>query len=287
MTGLATERFSNHVDLFRFSGMYNYVYGVTNVPLLDFCGGIFLGSLKPYLLDSYLGFFGKELVEGSSDAAGIQDVVLLVALGVSVMIGVFASQLASETYDSVLEEIEAENKAKREEAGEDEDDGITREFLGIQLPDWVVNFQYTLKDAEASVQEMIDIEFEAQVWNYTDTNDEGVLLVPADVDDPARRKEAPEISEANQGIDFGFGLSESLMLSPLLFSTFFKAVDPYYNPEEDEEFQDRKGGRLKASIPNEIGARRDALLGRIQAVESKTNERIKLLDEIIEEKEKR
>lgn len=32
-------------------GLYNYVYGVTNVPYLDFAGGIFLGSLKPYLLD--------------------------------------------------------------------------------------------------------------------------------------------------------------------------------------------------------------------------------------------
>lgn len=27
-------------------GLYNYIYGVTNVPVLDFAGGIFLGSLK-------------------------------------------------------------------------------------------------------------------------------------------------------------------------------------------------------------------------------------------------
>lgn len=32
-------------------GLYNYIYGVTDVPVLDFAGGIFLGSLKPYLLD--------------------------------------------------------------------------------------------------------------------------------------------------------------------------------------------------------------------------------------------
>lgn len=31
-------------------GMYNYVYGVTNVPYWDFALGIFFGSLKPYLL---------------------------------------------------------------------------------------------------------------------------------------------------------------------------------------------------------------------------------------------
>lgn len=31
-------------------GAYNYIYGVTGVPFVDFAGGIFLGSLKPYLL---------------------------------------------------------------------------------------------------------------------------------------------------------------------------------------------------------------------------------------------
>lgn len=49
-------------------GLYNYVYGVTNVPYIEFAGGIFLGSMKPYLLDSYLGVFGKQIVDG--DAGG-------------------------------------------------------------------------------------------------------------------------------------------------------------------------------------------------------------------------
>ncbi len=35
-------------------GAYNYIYGVTNVPFYDFAGGIFLGSLKPYLLGKTL-----------------------------------------------------------------------------------------------------------------------------------------------------------------------------------------------------------------------------------------
>lgn len=80
-------------------GMYNYVYGVTNVPYLEFAGGIFLGSLKPYLLDSYLGYFGKTIVDGTvADASGTQDVILLVALGVSVLIGVFASQVRASKF---------------------------------------------------------------------------------------------------------------------------------------------------------------------------------------------
>ena len=115
-------------------GMYNYIYGVTNVPYLDFAGGIFIGSLKPYLLDSYLGYFGKELIDGSStDTGGMQDTILLVVLGVSVLIGVFASQLAGETWESVTAEIEAEEKRKKEEAaanGNNEDvteeDGVIK-----------------------------------------------------------------------------------------------------------------------------------------------------------------
>ena len=34
-------------------GAYNYIYGVTGVPFFDFAGGIFLGSLKPYLLGTH------------------------------------------------------------------------------------------------------------------------------------------------------------------------------------------------------------------------------------------
>ena len=36
-------------------GAYNYLYGATSVSPLDFFAGISLGSVKPYLLDSYLG----------------------------------------------------------------------------------------------------------------------------------------------------------------------------------------------------------------------------------------
>jgi uncharacterized membrane protein YdjX (TVP38/TMEM64 family) len=36
-------------------GAYNYLYGATSVSPLDFIAGISLGSVKPYLLDSYLG----------------------------------------------------------------------------------------------------------------------------------------------------------------------------------------------------------------------------------------
>ena len=88
--------------------MSEFLSGVTNVPFFDFAGGIFLGSMKPYLLDSYLGVFGKTIVDGTAGSSSTEDVLLLVALGISVMIGVFASQLAAETWESVTAEIEAE-----------------------------------------------------------------------------------------------------------------------------------------------------------------------------------
>ena len=110
-------------------GAYNYVYGVTNVPFTDFVGGIFIGSLKPYLLDSYLGYFGKSVVDGtvgtSTDTSN--DVILLGALGIAVLIGVFASQLASKTFESITAEIEADKRDK----GVVEVDKPMTEILGM------------------------------------------------------------------------------------------------------------------------------------------------------------
>lgn len=218
-------------------GMYNYIYGVTNVPALDFAGGIFLGSLKPYLLDSYLGFFGKSVVDGSlGDATSYQDIILLVALGVSVLIGVFASQLAAETWDTVLEEVETEKALKEGRDPneiEEEDDGITREILGYNLPLWLVGSQLALKDAGVRVNELILDEYEAKVWNYT--KDE---LPPPHLD-PARYPTSPEVVGANKGIDYVGGLCDGLVLSPYLFSAVTKYADPLYREDEDEELQKR------------------------------------------------
>merc|ERR1712232_277436 len=147
-------------------GLYNYVYGVTNVPYLQFAGGIFLGSLKPYLLDSYLGVFGKQIVDGTTQDGGLQDFLLLVALGVSVLIGVFASQLAEETWDSINEEVEAQ-KAEISDSEDDEGDGVMTEFMGVGLPQFIVKFQQALQAADERVNKLIEEEMEAKVWNCT------------------------------------------------------------------------------------------------------------------------
>jgi hypothetical protein len=114
--------------------------------------GIFLGSLKPYFLDSYLGYFGKEVLEGSvGNGASIQDAVLLGVLGISVLIGVFASQLATETWETVLAEVEQEK-----EVHDESKDKYVRDVFGFELPVWVIDFQVNLKAADDRINGLVD-----------------------------------------------------------------------------------------------------------------------------------
>mmetsp|Transcript_27254 Transcript_27254/g.41737 ORF Transcript_27254/g.41737 Transcript_27254/m.41737 type:complete len:574 (-) Transcript_27254:969-2690(-) len=281
-------------------GMYNYVYGVTNVPYFDFAGGIFLGSLKPYLLDSYLGYFGKEVVDGSmGDASSTQDIVLLAALGVSVMIGVFASQLAGETWDTVLKEVEAEKKEKEELEGVEEEkeleDGVLRKIAGFELPLWVVGFQIALGDASERVEDMVEAEWDAKVWNYTKA--EGGP--PKNVD-PAFASGSPEMLEVGKGFDFGAANCEGLVLSPALFSAFLKYADPLYDEQKDmEERQTRKKKRQERALalgmsgraPDEteivveelsslrILTKEEELLEKLSDMRLRTQQRLDQLDE--------
>ena len=225
-------------------GFYNYIYGVTSVPFFDFAGGIFLGSLKPYLLDSYLGVFSMSIVDGSiNESGGLQDIILLVALGVSVLIGVFASQLAGETFESITEEIEKEQKEQAEaEGGVEVDDGITREVMGMEIPQWLIGFQLKLQEADQRVDEFIKIEHQAGVWNYT--KKEGG---PPSELDPAFYADSPEIVNKDKGFDFGGSICDGLVLSPALFKTYLTYADPLWTEndlkEEAEELRRLKEER--------------------------------------------
>lgn len=206
--------------------LFLYSSGVTNVPYLDFAGGIFLGSLKPYLLDSYLGVFGKQLVDGTAGESGMQDALLLIALGVSVLIGVFASQLANETWDSINEEIELEKNAAAEK-DDSAQDGITRQLMGMDLPQWIVGFQLSLQAADGRVGAMIVEEYNAKVWNYTQ---EELQLDP--IINPAAQRFSPEVANANKGFDFPASICDGLVLSPNLLSAYFRYADPLFDEEE-------------------------------------------------------
>lgn len=286
-------------------GMYNYIYGVTNVNVLQFAGGIFLGSLKPYLLDSYLGYFGKSLVDGNADATGLQDILLLVALGASVLIGVFASQLATETWDSVLEEIEAEKQAKKkssidpktgepiylskeeEEGVANEDDGILREFVGVKVPDSVVGFQYSLKEADQRIRDMVEQEYDAKVWNNTQTTEN----YPPSALDPSRFPTSPETLEKGKGIDLGASVCDGLVLTPILFEYFMKLSDPLHTEEVGEETMNKADGGVtngtRISLTSESAGTIDSpemLLSRLDEMRIRTEARISSIEQSLKEK---
>lgn len=275
-------------------GLYNYVYGVTNVPYFDFAGGIFLGSLKPYLLDSYLGYFGKEIVDGTAGKdGGLQDILLLVALGFSVLIGVFASQLAGETWEAVLAEEQAAKKKKELEGDaeeEPENDGIIREVFGNQLPQWMVGFQLALREADDRINGLILQELEAKVWNYTDAN--GDNPVPRALD-PACEPGSPEITGSYKGIDMGALTCDGLVLSPNLFSVFLRLADPLL---DEDAFKNELAGETSrntgkttfieattstspaSSTTGSVSLVKDELIYRLQLIRDRTVERIEELD---------
>ena len=293
-------------------GMYSYIYGVTNVPVAEFMSGIFLGSLKPYLLDSYIGYFGKEIVQGMDVTdGGLQDYLLLGALGISILIGVFASQLASETWDSVIQEVEAEQQAKNESSDEvmEETDGVVRNIFGLDVPDWIVGFQLGIQAANERISELIVVEHNAQVWNYTNNVEgskrKGIPLLPAELD-PAKYVNSPERQQINQGLDFGQDFCNGLVLSPLLFTTFLKYADPLYDAENDKTLQPSDVITILATRPliQEFNStatdtrilsvgmedppdainQREVLLNQLNVLRSITEQRISDLDDKLRQK---
>lgn len=246
-------------------GMYNYVYGISNIKYFDFAGGIFLGSLKPYFLDSYLGYFGKSIVDGSAAAqqaeggSSLQDYALIGVLGLSVLIGVFASQLASETWDAILKEQEEEEKKLQAENGVNDDDtdnnGLITEIFGFELPEWLIGFQYGLQDADERVETLCLQEYDAKVWNYTDAK---VFLgmeiskdnsVPDNLNPALVDPTSPEITGRYKGFDFGATTCDGLVLSPILFTYFLKFADPLFDEKLfDKERVQEQESKVVASI---------------------------------------
>ncbi|MGK3751570.1 MAG: hypothetical protein ACI8RD_003871 [Bacillariaceae sp.] len=246
-------------------GMYNYVYGVSNIRYWDFAGGIFLGSLKPYFLDSYLGYFGKSLVDGSAAAqqaenggAGtLQDYVLIGVLGFSVLIGVFASQLAAETWDAILKEQEEEEKKLQADSNtnNDDDDDVVTEIFGWELPQWAVGFQYGLQDGSERVDALVLQEYDAKVWNCTEEKSFFGIEISKntlpDEKNPALDPKSPEITGKYKGFDYGGMTCDGIVLSPILFTYFLKFADPLFNDKTFQEERNNATTITATAIPAE------------------------------------
>ena len=116
-----------------------------------------------------------------------------------------------------------------------EDSNVIKSLFGFDLPMWIVGAQISLNEAEIRVEEMVETEYAAGVWNCTEESP------PPVTKDPARLSSSPE----NQGIGNGFDITENIsdgfVLSPLLLKAFLKYSDPLYDnskaPNSNDEFK--------------------------------------------------
>lgn len=90
-------------------GAYNYLYGATDINVLPFISGSALGSIKPMAFDSYLGLFGKSILDKDTES---NDYVLLFAIFAVLLAGTFATQIVSSTLEEIKRETAFESGAR-------------------------------------------------------------------------------------------------------------------------------------------------------------------------------
>jgi len=150
---------------------YNYVYALTSVNIGEFVAGISLGSVKPYLLDSYLGLFGKSVLDKEESGAG--DAILLAVVAIVFVVGTFAAQVVGETWDEVQKEAELEGEAlgvgkklgMTDMMGWNQTEASEKMRFAFDLP-----FVKDLQDASRRVELTIEDELAAVTKEYNDLN---------------------------------------------------------------------------------------------------------------------
>ena len=184
-------------------GGYSYIYGITKLSYPAFAVGTLVGSIKPYLLDAYLGVFGKSLVDAPDGGGGMGDFVLIGTFAAIVAVGTFASKLATSTLEELSGELRAYDEAGkpppavkvvgREAPYEPSAGGILSSlcFWGVladDLPAWATRSVCLLDEA----QEQLRVVF-LDEWNKK-RNEEGTQEVGTQADE-----EAGEEAGANRG----------------------------------------------------------------------------------------
>lgn len=253
-----------------------------------------------------MGYFGKSIVDGSAAAqqaeggSSLQDYALIGVLGLSVLIGVFASQLASETWDAILKEQEEEEKKLQAENGVNDDDtdnnSLITEIFGFELPEWLIGFQYGLQDADERVETLCLQEYDAKVWNYTDAK---VFLgmeiskgnsVPDNLNPALVDPTSPEITGRYKGFDFGATTCDGLVLSPILFTYFLKFADPLFDEKLfDKERVQEQESKVVASISASVVTSEEIEISATSpsSTESIKEEALTQLQELKDETKKR
>ena len=236
---------------------YNYLYGgATTVGIADFVAGTFVGSLKPYALDAYIGVVAQQAVSGAPES-GVSDLILFASFVAIVVrspsvarsarrrrrrpspppfpqaVGAFATQLAT----SAIAEVQAEMAELEAEEGADGEDkvgggGGLDFFFGRaddadadpdawKAPAWVDNVKRDSDAAWGRLERLVDEESALRAQG-----------VPCDDIPPAEsfvaataafERNVPD--DAPEPGDLGATLLESLIFGFVLCGSFVKYLD--------------------------------------------------------------
>ncbi|GMI31936.1 hypothetical protein TrRE_jg4234 [Triparma retinervis] len=142
-------------------GAYNYVYGgLTKLPIYKFATGIFLGGLKPYLLDSYLGTLGFSIAGGGSGE--VDDWVVVGVLSAAVGVGALATTLASEGWEEVKMEMEMEELGRIKEGGTEEAE--EKYWFNVKPPETWLAITKLFSEAESDIRSVVSSEYDLGLY---------------------------------------------------------------------------------------------------------------------------
>eukprot|EP00752_Nemacystus_decipiens_P008104 g7244.t1 len=216
-------------------GAYNYVYGTTSLKLPVFLSGMFVGSLKPYLLDSYLGVFGKQMVDGEGGVGG--DLALVGTFFVVVLVGTFASQVASRTWEELNAEAQKSVPADEPTADDDgspaspdPDDGLDwLELWGVEpssLPEWFTSWKAEDNAVKNKIRGVVRQEWAYMQERQALIEDGGGGRLAEESKSGLPPPGPPLLDESGRFFDLGAYVSESTVFPFVLIESFWKYSDP-------------------------------------------------------------
>jgi len=150
-------------------GAYNYLFGVTGIKAFEFYAAIALASFKPYFLDSYLGVFGKTMIDAKGDQGDAQDTLLLLVVGAIIAVGTLATQVAGNLYDEIKSEARTLTSPEPQllssaPPSASRTGGLISKIFRLASdptagrPDWLLKIQSEVSDASSRVDSMVKDE---------------------------------------------------------------------------------------------------------------------------------
>lgn len=151
-------------------GAYNYIYGASSVSAIDFISGISLASIKPMLLDSYLGIFGKSIIDADNSQSDVVFIAVIVAIFAA---GTFGTQVAASTLEDIKKEANELTETIDKNAMKQKPFYSTMQMIGLtddNIPKFLIGIKTGLENALYRINTVIDDE-----WvNVTDEENSGV-----------------------------------------------------------------------------------------------------------------